>query len=1466
MSVFLLLIAASATIWADERLNTLMAEGKYSKAIEYIDQMIPAPTRTVEVWIILAEAYDKSGADKEKATRALAEAQRVNPSDPQVYRGLGDFFNRQKNYSEALKHYQKWYLLDRSARAAENIAICAARLKMWDKARDAAESAISIDPNFTESRKILSEIYFSEKDYNGAAKQLEAIVERVKDDVNYYKKLARCYEETNSRDKLAMVDPRIIELDKKDIVSRRRMVEYYLEKKDLTASFNLLRELAILTPEDAKVFKHLYQISADRGQKKDAILYLKNYLVLDSSDAATYKALGDMQYEQKNMDEALEAYRKALRLNPGITGIYRPYLAIVLDKKLEDEAVAVSPKAIAANEMDGPTYGAVGNIYKKKNRCDQALDLFASALKSDPKNVAVLTSLADCQAAVGKNSEAVITYEQVVLLNPQATAEYKALGDLQMKLNKKDEAVSAYRKYLDRTPGDERVAGIIGEAAHDKKQHKDAIAYLEKVKDPRLQGINYFMDLGDSYYQTGNFAKAAENYAKARAKGPAQPAMEALLKPLADSYEKTGNQIEAAKAYEAYVKLPGIKDADASFKQASLRETADRKTAMGMYLANTTLFPQDARNFVRLGILYSEDAETAGKAVDILQKASVLAPNDPVVWQKLSDAYHKANNGEKELAASVKLLSLDPENLEANRRAGTLLYKKKQFGQAIPYLEKVAAKTPQDIEILLCLADAYQQSKNPQKAQELFARAKDQQPDNVKIWLALIAAAEGAGQKDKAAEARAGLADLDKKIVSKDSKNVESRVRLADYLFDKGETDAAYGIYKDLANLTPRDKEVFQRLVEIAQKKGNRNDAIGYLRQYVSLDAVNAKAHLLLGNLLYDQKDSDAALAEFRTAWKLDPALKGYFGRYTELVVAKKLDDEAIAVINAAIKAGEADTKAYVTLGKIYLVRKQYPNAIAMLKKASNDDPKNMEVLAMLGGAQAASGDVANAIITYEQVVMINPQADEEYKALGDLQARQGKADDAMKSYKKYLEKSPNDEKVARQVGLNEYAKKQYPSTVRYLEMVKSPALQDQEYLLALGDAYYKQGNCQKTTAIFSQLRTKKSSETLLKAILRPLGECYEKTGDNQKAAEAYEAYTSLPGVQDADAAYLKAFLREKTDPKAAEALYLANTKAYPKDNRSFVRLGLSYADNPATLGRAADLLNQASILNPKDVVVLEKLAQVWGVLKNEDRELAAYKKLLVLDPQNLDANRRVGAIQMKKKQYGEAITNLEIVQTVNPQDAEVMLMLSEGYLKTGRQDKGIDLLAKAQNIKKDNPDLMAQLYGLYKQANKLKEAEGVIKQLIGLKKENKYRVMYAEDLITQKRYADAQSIADEIKKADPMNIDGLMLLGRIQSMQAKYDDAVESFKMVSYINENYAPALYERGEIYRKQSSYERAVTFYTKALQANARYGLAELGLALVAKAQKDTPGYQTHLNKAKALSPDEPEVQSELKAANK
>lgn len=1466
VSVFSLVVFAVGMVHADEKLDDMIKDGKFAKAVKYIEKSIPKDQRNVEVWLHYAKALEKSGADKKSTMQAFTEAQKVQPSDPRIFAALGKYHVRQKEYKTALKLLQKWYLLERSAVAAEALADCAMNLKMYDMARDAAESAVKLDSKAVESRKILSYIYFSDKNWAEAALQLEAIVAQEKDNVTYWKKLAHCYGELKNKKKLVVAAGQVVKFDSKDTRSRKIMIEHHMKNNDDDAAFSLLKELAVLTPEDAQVFKNLYTISLKKKKKEDAVLYLRNYQILDSTDAASFKILGDLLYEQKKLDEALDAYRKVLKIDPKFKGFYRPYIAILRKKNLEKELLFVAQKAISAAEADVELYAAVGDVYKKRKQCGKAIGYYNKALKKDMKNLSVLSSLAECQAATGKAREALLNYQQVVMLNPKAKSEYKYIGDLLAAQNKTAEAMENYRTYLEKVPDDEKIASVLGLYYHSQEKCKEAIAYFKKVKSEKLLTLSIVKITGDCYYRTGNYNNAITYYKKARTKKPPLSMQREILKPLAVSYEKTGSPVEAARAYEAYVKIAKEKDADAAYKQAALREKAEPGSAIALYRQNIKNFPKDARSFTRLGVLLSQDKSQKRQAVIMLEKASLLVPKDTFVLKSLCNAYRAVNNSTKELDVAVKLVALQPGNIEANKRAGMILYGKKQYEKSIPYLSIVEKSRPKEANIALMLADAFMQTKQPARAVEIYEKVNALQPDNEKVLMSLIAAASSANNTKKVAKYKEELAALDKKIVAKDGKNVDSRLRLADFYFSRKDYNAAYPIYKDLSGLTPKNRMVFSRLVTIALKKKKEKEALSYQKKYVGMDSKNAQARIDLGNLLVAQKKTDEALVEYRTAFKMDTSLTGYLKKFGEILVAKKHEDEAVPVLRKAIEKNEADQKMIITLGTIYQKKNRFADAIKMYQIALKKDPKDTGVLAMLGECQAKNKDVAGAVVTLEQVVLLNPKAVNEFKTLGDLQMEQKKEGEAIESYVKFLAKSSSgNDTVARTVGLYKYAKKQYGKALIYLEKVTNAALQNGEYLLALGDAYYQTKNCKKVVTAFGRLNTKKASEKILKTILKPLAECYKKTGDNGKAAEAYEKYVSLPGIKDADASYQRGFLREKSDPKAAQAFYRANMKSFPKDSRNYIRLGMMYAEDSSTLSKAHDPLTRASQLDPKNLSVLQKLAQVWNTLKNEDKELETYKKVLAQKPDHFEANLRVGTLLLKKEQFSKAVQPLERVSKEKPEDTGIMLMLSECYLKTGRKEEGAKLLAKVQGSQgqKKNHELMLRLYNVYKELGKKDEAEKMITQLIALKKENRYRLLYVGDLVEQKKYTEAKFITDEILKADPMSLEGLLFNGKILGLQKKYDDAMEALKMVSYVKEDYAPAYYERAEIYRKQGELNRAESYYVKALNFDPKYALAELGLARVFKTQNRLPDYKKHLEKAKSLDPDNREINAEIKS---
>ena len=544
-------------------------------------------------------------------------------------------------------------------------------------------------------------------------------------------------------------------------------------------------------------------------------------------------------------------------------------------------------------------------------------------------------------------------------------------------------------------------------------------------------------------------------------------------------------------------------------------------------------YPKDYRNFLRLGLLYAADSASLTKSSTMLTAASALVDTASILWRTLAIVEGKLHNEAKEYKAWTKLVSLEPQDVDGNRRLGTLQADKKQYALAIPHLEIAATAAGQDFDLLQLLATCYLETKKPAEALALLRKAKVLQPDDPKIRVRIIAAAAAVGGGESAEKEKTELAEIDKKIIAKDKKNIESRIRLIEYCYAQKDFATAFSLLKELSVLTPKDPIVYRKLYEISSRSGDKKEAAEYLRKFVALDPSNANAYRSLADLLYEQKDADGALVAYRSAAKLDPQLKGFYKNYIDLVLQKKLETEAIAVIQNAIKLTEADLPAYLALGDIFRKKNRFPEAIKMYQEALKLDPKNIEAMAVLGECQALDGDSKNAIISYEQIVLMKPKPVKEYKMLGDLLLKTGKTANAMDAYQKYLTEMPTDQTVAKTVGLFKFNQKLYKDAIQFLELVKDASLQNLEFNIAIGECYNQTGQTRKTIEALSKVWAAKPAPSVLVSTLKTLASCYEKVGDQDKTLEAYDAYTKLPGVRDQDASYLCGFLREKSDRAA---------------------------------------------------------------------------------------------------------------------------------------------------------------------------------------------------------------------------------------------------------------------------------------------------------------------------------------------
>lgn len=114
---------------------------------------------------------------------------------------------------------------------------------------------------------------------------------------------------------------------------------------------------------------------------------------------------------------------------------------------------------------------------------------------------------------------------------------------------------------------------------------------------------------------------------------------------------------------------------------------------------------------------------------------------------------------------------------------------------------------------------------------------------------------------------------------------------------------------------------------------------------------------------------------------------------------------------------------------------------------------------------------------------------------------------------------------------------------------------------------------------------------------------------------------------------------------------------------------------------------------------------------KSEDKkDLEAavwhYKKAAQLDPENIEAQKLLGASYLKKGDYENAIKSLEKAKDLQDDNLEILLLLGKAYIASGKNRSALSVLNKAALIDKKNPDAQRYLGILCKNIGRKEFAE----------------------------------------------------------------------------------------------------------------------------------------------------------------
>jgi putative PEP-CTERM system TPR-repeat lipoprotein len=553
---------------------------------------------------LLAQAQ-LQGAQPADAVATLSPLLKDGAKDAQLLALAGESAMRTRDFGNAANYFEQASMLKPDA-AALHTSLGIARLGQGDQARGIGEleRATALDPKSEPAGVALVRAELALKHYDKALAAAKALVAAQPDNP-----LAHNLEGG-------------VQLSKGDRAAAR-------------ASFD---KAASLRPTYLAPVMNLAQMDVQDKKPDAAKQRLLAFLEKDKKNAAALAALAGLAQTQNKPGEVTGWLEKAHAENPEASGPAIQLAAHYLRTNEADKALTLTRKMQTANPANPDLLDLMGQAQLAKKDLSGALETYSKLVGLAPKSAPAQLRLATVHQLMKNDTAASKDLKRAIALQPGFVPAYLAQAEVALRSNLPDEALATARQ-LQKVPGQQAVGLMLeGDVMFQQKKPALALPLYEKAfalaKSPKLM-----IGIHRALVQSGKEKEAEQRLAQWTREHP-EDAMTAMYAAEANIARK---QYKAAIAQlEAILKRDPDNAAALNNLAWTYQQEKDPKaleTAERAY----RLAADSAPVLDTLGVILTERGD-ARRAVELLQKAVNLAPNDLDLRLHLAQALAKAGD------------------------------------------------------------------------------------------------------------------------------------------------------------------------------------------------------------------------------------------------------------------------------------------------------------------------------------------------------------------------------------------------------------------------------------------------------------------------------------------------------------------------------------------------------------------------------------------------------------------------------------------------------------------------------------------------------------------------------------------------------------------------------------------------------------------------------------------------------
>jgi tetratricopeptide (TPR) repeat protein len=699
----------------------------------------------------------------------------------------------------------------------------------------------------------------------------------------------------------------------------------------------------------------------DGGRYKEASIMFRKSIEADRKFGPAYYRLALTDLKEGQVANAVPAFRRAHELlMPGTddandTDLKLSEIIIIaaqaqqnndaLIKEVQqnvDGLLKRNPKGWQGHKLSGDiAMLATAKLYRAaqiedaKKEVGIAISEYRQALNAKPGDPVITLALGRTLVVDGETGEAETLFRGMIAKDKKNLNGYYELYRVYLGQRKIPEAEGVLKDAIKENPKDTQLRLTMAQFYYGTNNRPSLVAQLNQMKADLKQFPDAYLQAGDFYVRVNSVDEGIKQFEEGIQKDGARK--NTYLKHEIEAYVRSGKTNIAFEKNEQILKNDP-KDPEARGLRATFKlDQGDVNAAMGELQSVVTAKPNNFVARFNLGRAHFARAEYE-QARQEFDAAIQLRPDYiPARLAQIQVALLRGDN-DAALHNADQTIAIAPNNVQVRVMRAAALQRLGRFDEARNLLTAILDKQPKQVETLLELGVLDLNQKKNKDAEDLFHRAYDANPANLRGLLGESRALLLDNQPDKSVQ-------LVETEAQKKPANLDLQRELGNTEMSAGRYDKAIMTYQGLlAKVTdPRQQsDLLIRVGESYLRKGDVQQSINSLEKSRAAQPNNASITTNLGMLYEMQAKTDVARKYYEMSIKTDPNNPLALNNLAYLITQTNGDlDLALTYAQRAKQRLPEHAEVNDTLGWIYLKKNLTDNAIDTFKTLVVKAPQN---------------------------------------------------------------------------------------------------------------------------------------------------------------------------------------------------------------------------------------------------------------------------------------------------------------------------------------------------------------------------------------------------------------------------------------------------------------------------------------------------------------------------------------------